>query len=94
MTAPERPSSTLQDLVAHIGFLLVIPAFALRLVARAGNRPMLLAISWLFQGLALLAVLAGMAIAAHRSARPSPGMWGLLALWIFGTTLAALNTRA
>ncbi|MFJ8435990.1 hypothetical protein ACIQ9P_32290 [Kitasatospora sp. NPDC094019] len=92
---PERPSSTLQDLIAHTGFLLVIPAFALRLLSRHGDQPVAyLTTSWILQGLALLAVLAGMTVAVTRSTRPSPGMWGLLVLWTFGTALALLNAVA
>ncbi|KJY34666.1 hypothetical protein [Streptomyces katrae] len=90
MTQHPHRTATLQDLIASLGVLLVIPALVLRRAGRDGTHPDLVAGSWGLQGLALLAVLAGMSLALVRGSRPSPGMWVLLALWTAGTGTALL----
>ncbi|MFB8236080.1 hypothetical protein ACFC58_05960 [Kitasatospora purpeofusca] len=93
MTKPPHRSPTLQDRIAVLGMLLVVPALVLRRAGRSGTHPDLVSASWALQGTALIAVLAGMSLALARKSRPSPGMWVLLLLWSAGTGLAILTTH-
>ncbi|MEU1424024.1 hypothetical protein [Kitasatospora sp. NPDC005751] len=92
MTDPARRTSILQDIVAHTGVPLLLSSLILRMAAdRTGTHPGHPTIAWIAQGLTLLCLLVGIAIAVLRKDRPSPGMWLLPAVWTFGTGVAVLH---
>ncbi|WP_159047756.1 hypothetical protein [Streptomyces sp. WM6378] len=71
------------------GTLPVILAGILRMASRH-DHPGYLAWAWGLQGIALCFIVAGFIIGAVKNEKPSPGIWGVLAIWvvcaIFGLT--------
>jgi len=73
--------STPQDAVAVFGALLVLPAGVLRIASRQVHTDYL-TWAWGLQGAALAFIVLGILIGAARRQKPSPGVWGVLAVWI------------
>ncbi|MCM2420230.1 hypothetical protein [Streptomyces sp. RKAG293] len=63
------------------GALLVLPAGVLRIASRPVHADYLMW-AWGLQGAALAFIVLGILIGAVKKRKPSPGVWGVLAVWI------------